>query len=112
MACAAVAIGVIVPQMGEKALPIAVYAAVLTTMAATASLRRATSAWVASGAALFVVSDGLIGVRLAGVASPVVPAAIFVTYFAAQGLISEGWARDQQALAATRDAQPHPLPAL
>ena len=36
-------------------------------------------------------------VRLAGVASPVVPAAIFVTYFAAQGLISDGWARDQQA---------------
>ena len=104
VACAAIAVGVIVPLLGEKAVPLAVYAAVLTTMAATASLRRATSAWVASGAALFVVSDGLIGVRLAGVASPVVPAAIFVTYFAAQGLLSEGWARDQRAREADVEA--------
>jgi hypothetical protein len=35
----------------------------------------------------------------------VVPAAIFVTYFAAQGLLSEGWARDQQAREAGVEAQ-------
>ena len=90
----------IVPSLAEKSVPVAVYGTVLATMAASAALRRSVGPRVLVGAVLFVVSDGLIGARLATGPHPLFGPAIFVTYFAAQYLLSDGWVRDVRAEAA------------
>ena len=87
----------IVPLLGEKSVPVAVYGTVLATMAASAALRRSPGHRVLAGAVLFVLSDGLIGTRLATRPHPLFAPAIFVTYFAAQFLLSDGWLRDVRA---------------
>lgn len=88
---------VIWPTAGDLLLPIAVYGLLLMAMACSAldaSLRLPTGIrwWLPLGAALFVFSDLLIAVRIAGVIDPgggagLLDAAVMATYVTAQLLI-------------------------
>jgi uncharacterized membrane protein YhhN len=75
--------------LGALAVPIAVYALALTTMAATSS----TFGWrIGIGGALFMLSDMLIAVGIAdpdAISGP--PIWIMLTYVAGQGILATGW---------------------
>jgi len=79
------------------AAPVAVYATALATMLATASrldpaLEAGARRTVQAGAALFLVSDTLLGLRQFVVRGdvPLLEAAAMVTYTVGQGLIAAG----------------------
>lgn len=78
------------PELGELRLPVLVYSAAICAMAALAV---GVGARVGIGAALFVVSDALIGAGEAGVDFTGRSALIMPTYLAGQYLIATGWAR-------------------
>lgn len=100
VAIALLALLLFVPHLGALAVPVVVYATALTAMTALAALRRSPRRTVFAGAAVFFVSDALIGARLA---TPAVPAALLVLvlplYYLGQYLIATGWARDAAATA-------------
>jgi uncharacterized membrane protein YhhN len=75
--------------LGGLAVPIAVYAVLLATMASTAS----GYGWrVGLGGGLFLVSDLMIAARVAGAGElPFAGAWVMLTYTAAQALIVIGW---------------------
>ena len=87
------------PGLGALAAPMTAYAVLLGAMAVAA----AGQGWrVGLGAALFVASDLLIAVDLAGAATlPGPPIWVMLTYVVAQALIATGWA----AAARTRSLQ-------
>ena len=76
------------------AAPVGGYVVALSTMVAAAAAVDADRGrtWILTGASLFLVSDGLLGVRgfLVGDAVPVLDAAVMATYTAAQRCIAEG----------------------
>lgn len=78
------------PEFDALALPIALYSLLLVTMAAVAF---GVSDRVATGAVLFVISDLMIGIRLAEISFPGQGIAIMATYTAAQLLIITGCLR-------------------
>jgi uncharacterized membrane protein YhhN len=78
------------PNLGALAIPVLIYSTAILTMAALAS---GVGGRVGVGAALFVVSDALIGVDKAGAGFPGRGLIVLVTYLAAQYLIATGWAR-------------------
>ena len=89
------------PGLSARGLawPMAVYAAVLATMAATAATQ---GPRVAIGAALLVCSDTLIGMRIAGVPPlPGPPVWVMATYLLGQALIVTGW--PEEAKTSTAD---------
>ncbi|MFD1717036.1 lysoplasmalogenase family protein [Georgenia deserti] len=95
---AVVIIGLCVLAGGILVLPAAVYAVVLCV---TAVLATGLGVYGTVGGALFVVSDGLIGVRdLAGVTIPLDGFLVMSTYIAAQALLVAG------ALRAARRGEP------
>lgn len=96
------------PHLGALLVPVAVYGAVLGTMAALAGGRAGV---IAVGGALFVASDTVLalGRFLPGYEFAVHDLAVMSTYLAAQGLIAWGVVA---GLRADRDvaAQPSPVP--
>jgi uncharacterized membrane protein YhhN len=92
--------GVVVPSLamraGRMAGPAAVYGTVISGMLAAAlQVDRTSPAGrrISSGAALFVLSDSLIGLRrfvLSGRPSPLLDGAVMATYTAGQWLIATG----------------------
>lgn len=81
------------PMLGELRVPLLVYSAALVT---TAALAAGVSRRVATGGFIFLVSDLLIGARIAGIGPGGKRASALVvmpTYLAAQYLITTGWAR-------------------
>ncbi|HEX5533184.1 MAG TPA: lysoplasmalogenase [Actinomycetales bacterium] len=92
--------GVVVPSLarraGRMAVPAALYGTVISGMLAAAlQVDRDSSAGrrISTGAALFVLSDSLIGLRrfvLSGRPSPGLDAAVMATYTAGQWLIATG----------------------
>lgn len=77
------------PMLGEMRWPVAVYSLALVTMAAcaVATGRR----WIAVGGVLFLVSDLLIALRVAGTELPASGVLVMATYCTAQLLIATGW---------------------
>lgn len=75
------------PRLGDLAVPVAVYSLLLVAMAAEAAglNRRA-----ALGGALFVVSDLVLGLGVAGVGFPLQSQTVMATYAAAQLLLVLG----------------------
>ncbi len=78
------------PHLGALAIPVVIYSTAILTMAALAC---GVGDRVGVGAALFVISDALIGVDKAGAGFPGRGLVVLVTYLAAQYLIATGWAR-------------------
>jgi uncharacterized membrane protein YhhN len=78
------------PHLGDLAVPVLIYSTAILTMAALAS---GVANRVGLGGALFVISDALIGVDKAGAGFPGRGLIVLLTYFAAQYLITTGWAR-------------------
>jgi uncharacterized membrane protein YhhN len=75
--------------LGGLAVPMAVYAAVLTAMAMAAATQ---GPRVAVGGALLLVSDALIAMRIADAATlPGPPIWVMVTYTLGQALVVTGW---------------------
>lgn len=85
----------VLPVARPTAGPVAVYAAGLGLMAATAWLSRFPRALVAAGAVMFVISDLLIFLRAGrpAVSIPPVSIAVWSLYFAGQTLIALGVSR-------------------
>lgn len=75
------------PRLGVLAVPIAVYSLLLVSMAASASALGRTAA---AGGLLFVVSDLLLGLGVAGIEVPFEGQAVMATYAAAQLLLVLG----------------------
>ncbi|GAB3592353.1 hypothetical protein GCM10027446_12880 [Angustibacter peucedani] len=75
------------PHLGELRWPVLVYSAALATMGASASALGARLAW---GGGIFVASDLLIGLGIAGVDVGGQDAAVMATYVAAQYLLVTG----------------------
>ncbi|MBN9630894.1 MAG: lysoplasmalogenase [Actinobacteria bacterium] len=92
-------LAVLAPHAGGLLVPLALYGLALAALGIIGS---ACSPWIASGAALFVVSDSLLGLDrfLPGFAMPQVDFAIMLTYIAAQGLICWGVVRQSRAAVA------------
>ena len=89
---------ILVPRLGDLALPIAFYGFFLCLTAVAAI--RTTSRAIAVGATVFLISDAMIGLGLAAMDFPGRGLAVMVTYLAAQYLIAAGWL----ALAAKQEA--------
>lgn len=98
--------GVLARRAGRLGAPVAGYSALITAMAVRAlgvdaqRVGRSSATRIATGAGLFVVSDGLIGLRKFGLsdATPrgvraAVDAAVMATYAAGQWLIADGVSR-------------------
>ena len=85
-------LAVLAPHAGGMLVPLALYGLTLAVLGVSAS---ACSPWIAAGAALFVVSDSLLGLDrfLPGFALPQADLAIMLSYIAAQGLICWGIVR-------------------
>jgi uncharacterized membrane protein YhhN len=85
-------LAVLAPHAGGMLVPLALYGLTLAVLGVSAS---ACSPWIAVGAALFVVSDSLLGLDrfLPGFALPQADLAIMLSYIAAQGLICWGIVR-------------------
>jgi uncharacterized membrane protein YhhN len=75
------------PRLGDLAVPVAVYSLLLVAMAAAAAGLNRTAAL---GGALFVVSDLVLGLGVAGVDFPLQSQAVMATYAAAQLLLVLG----------------------
>ncbi|MEU6077891.1 lysoplasmalogenase [Micromonospora sp. NPDC047074] len=110
LACWAAANAVLWPSLGPLRLPVLGYSLALSLMAAAAA---GISRRVAVGGALFLVSDLLIGLDVAGTRLPAHGLAVMTTYIAALLLITTGW----MAVTARRDrsvdspaARPGPVP--
>jgi uncharacterized membrane protein YhhN len=80
----AAANGLLGSRLGSSRVPVAVYSAALVTMAASASRLGRRGAW---GGGLFALSDGLIGLRTAGVRWRGQDVTVMATYVAAQYLL-------------------------
>ena len=78
------------PHLGALAIPVLIYSTAILTMAALAC---GVGRRVGIGAALFVVSDALIGVDKAGAGFAGRGLIVMLTYLTAQYLIATGWAR-------------------
>lgn len=76
------------PRLGPLRLPVLGYSLALTAMASAAT---GVSRRVATGAAIFVLSDLLIGLGAAGIRLPAHRPAVTATYVVAQLLIVTGW---------------------
>lgn len=76
------------PRLGVLRIPVLGYSLALVAMASAAT---GVSRRVAAGAALFVLSDLLIGLAVAGFWLPAHRPAVTVTYLVAQLLIVTGW---------------------
>ncbi|MFI7025996.1 lysoplasmalogenase [Micromonospora sp. NPDC049900] len=83
------AIALLWPRLGDLRWPVLGYGLALSLMAATAT---AVNRRVAVGAALFLVSDLLIGLDAAGTTWPAHGVLVMTTYSAALLLITTGWA--------------------
>lgn len=93
------AVGLLGPRLGDLAVPVAVYGALLLAMAASAT---GVHALTAAGAVLFVASDLLIAATgPAGHHVPGSEALVMATYTAAQALIVAGVRRASTASTAT-----------
>ncbi len=83
----------LIPRAGSLKLPVALYGAILTGMALTASIRwselgGSTGAYALAGAALFVLSDSALGIRKFVGRYRGAQGVILTTYWAAIGLIA------------------------
>ncbi len=78
------------PQLGDLRVPVLVYSLALCT---TAILATGVDRRVAAGAAAFLASDLLIGLRIAGIDLPHGRLVVDGLYLLAQYLIVTGWAR-------------------
>ena len=78
------------PRLGDLRIPVLVYSAALCTTAALAS---GVSRRVAAGGLLFLVSDLLLGARIAGLGFRGNRVVVDTSYLASQYLIATGWAR-------------------
>ncbi|WP_100448916.1 lysoplasmalogenase [Glycomyces xiaoerkulensis] len=79
------------PRLESLAPPVAVYSLLLVSMGAAAVAVNAATAW---GGALFVASDLMLGLGVAGIGLPGQDQAVMATYAAAQLLITAGCLRE------------------
>jgi uncharacterized membrane protein YhhN len=100
-------LALLAPHLGGLLLPVAVYGAVLGTMAALASAR---GPFIAAGGALFVLSDSVLalGRFLPGYEFAAHDLTVMASYLAAQGLIAWGVVR---SIRGGRPVQAPPPPA-
>jgi uncharacterized membrane protein YhhN len=79
-------------SINELAGPVIVYVGIITLMAVTAAVRDSASTWMAWGAFVFMLSDGLIAYNkfVVGGELPLAHLWIMITYYAAQGMIAWG----------------------
>jgi uncharacterized membrane protein YhhN len=98
--------GILARRAGRLGVPVAGYSALITAMAVRAlgvdpnQVGRPAATRIAAGAGLFVVSDGLIGLRKFGLPAgtsrrvrSAIDATVMATYAAGQWLIADGVAR-------------------
>ena len=82
--------GFLFSYLGAMAVPILVYFGIILIMALSTALSR-DSHWIAmAGAALFVLSDGLIALNMFVTPVPASDVWIMVTYYSAQALLNAG----------------------
>ena len=93
------AASLLLPRLGALAAPVGGYAVALTAMTALAALRGSPRPTVLAGAALFFLSDVIIGARMATPATPTALLALVLpTYYLGQYWIADGWVRDARAV--------------
>lgn len=85
----AVMVAVLAPGLGEMAIPIAFYGFFLCLTAVAAIRTKSTR--IAIGGTVFLVSDAMIGMDMAGFDFPGRGVAVMATYLTAQYLITTGW---------------------
>lgn len=85
------AVAVLWPRLDSLAMPIAVYGLLLVAMGALAA---GVDRWAALGGALFVVSDLMLGMGVAGIDFPLRGQAVMAAYGTAQFLIVLGCLRN------------------
>jgi uncharacterized membrane protein YhhN len=93
--CQCLVLYLIIPQLNQLFLPVLIYSIAITTMVSTACNRGGqvlpkSFVWVALGAGLFMLSDGLIAFDKFGYPFPYNGFWVMLTYCAAQYLIVEG----------------------
>ncbi|MGV9777055.1 lysoplasmalogenase [Streptosporangium sp. NPDC003464] len=95
------------PRLGDLRIPVGVYSLILTATAVT-------SAWhgrrTGAGGALFLLSDGLIALGLAGIDLPLHGPLVMTTYIAAQYLLASGALRRQALRKERRPTPPRAVP--
>jgi uncharacterized membrane protein YhhN len=103
---------VLTPHLGVLLVPVAVYGLVLGAMAASAL---GCGRWIAVGAALFLISDTVLGLNrfFPGFALPEVDFVIMLTYLSGQALIAWGVVLIARTESVTRaDSAGSPPPAI
>lgn len=92
VAIAAVAMGWwLLPDLGEFAIPVLIYIAVIAAMTMAAILTPFQSKRVLAGAVIFMISDSLIAIGKFKSGFPGIDQAIWATYFTAQYCIATGF---------------------
>ncbi|PWR19038.1 lysoplasmalogenase [Zavarzinia compransoris] len=76
--------------LGEMAVPVAVYMAVIVIMVAGALTVPASTPWIALGAVLFMISDAMIAISRFGAPFQAVHHLIWATYYLAQYFLMVG----------------------
>ena len=87
------------PNLGELAIPVFAYIAVIFMMATLALFFNPTSWVLIAGALLFVLSDSLIAIDKFIVEFEGASLAIMITYFSAQFLIGKSWVDNHKRFA-------------
>lgn len=86
----------LVPAAGPLAIPVAIYIAAITAMAATAVIANFSTPWVRIGALLFVLSDSTLAINRFRTHVPFEGYIVWSTYYAAQLLITLGYLQSRR----------------
>lgn len=81
---------VLLPRTGETQVAVALYILAIGTMAATAAMHRAPSAFIFTGAAVFVLSDSMIAIERFADPFNGSRYAVMTTYYTSQALLTYG----------------------
>lgn len=87
---AGILLGILRPSLGRLRLPVYAYFAVIMTMVAAAFFVKGAPWYLGVGAVVFAVSDSLIAVRKFAKPFPGINEAVWVTYIAAQLMLTAG----------------------
>jgi uncharacterized membrane protein YhhN len=83
-------LGILRPSLGRLRMPVYAYFAVIMTMVAAAFFVKGAPWYLGVGAVVFAVSDSLIAVRKFAKPFPGINEAVWVTYIAAQLMLTAG----------------------
>jgi uncharacterized membrane protein YhhN len=81
----------LLPSLGSLIIPVAIYMCAITAMVLSAILARCSSAWVAAGAILFLISDSLLAVNKFKTPVPYRDFLVWTTYYVGQYGIAIGF---------------------